>query len=59
MMTVQAIYAYQSTDIDDICFDEGDIINDCQYVDDGWLFGRHSVTGHLGLVPSNYVQILN
>lgn len=51
MMTVQAIYAYQSTDIDDICFDEGDIINDCQYVDDGWLFGRHSVTGHLGLVP--------
>ena len=51
-----ALYDYTANDDDEISFREGDIIIDTIPIDEGWMEGRHSVTGEYGMLPSNYVQ---
>ena len=57
-MKVRALYSYVASESDEISFDEGDTIIECEQIDAGWMLGRHSITGKQGLLPSNYVEIV-
>lgn len=57
-MKVRAIYAYTGLEADELSFEEDDIIIDCETIDDGWMKGRLEKNGQIGLLPSNYVEIL-
>jgi hypothetical protein len=58
-MKARAIYSYEAAAEDEISFNEGDTLVDCEQVDEGWMIGRNPATGEQGLLPSNYVEILN
>ncbi|KAL7670986.1 hypothetical protein ACOME3_005901 [Neoechinorhynchus agilis] len=53
--TVQAAYSYEACENDELSFKQGDIILDCEYVDQGWMIGTHAKTKLCGMLPSNYV----
>ncbi len=57
-MKVRALYSYTAADEDEISFDEGDILIQCEEVD-GWMLGQNEKTGKQGLLPSNYVEIIH
>lgn len=57
-MKVRALYSYTAAESDEISFSEGDILDQCEHIDAGWMFGRNPQTNHQGLLPSNYVEIL-
>ena len=52
----QAMYDYDAQDDDEIGFIEGDIIINCQAIDEGWMFGTCRRTGQRGMLPANYVE---
>jgi hypothetical protein len=56
---VRALYSYAAAEEDEISFNEGDTLVECEQIDDGWMLGRNPQTGRQGLLPSNYVEILN
>ncbi|KAJ1370107.1 hypothetical protein KIN20_031760 [Parelaphostrongylus tenuis] len=53
---VKAIYDYTAADKDEVSFLEGDIIVNCEKVDDGWMTGTVQRTLEWGMLPANYVQ---
>ncbi|PAV65347.1 hypothetical protein WR25_08633 [Diploscapter pachys] len=53
---VKAIYDYNAQDKDEISFLEGDIIVNCEKVDEGWMTGTVQRTLQWGMLPANYVQ---
>ena len=55
-MKTRAIYSYEAAADDELAFEEGDVIVDCEVVDDGWMKGLHEKSGKIGLFPSNYVE---
>ncbi|VDK89275.1 unnamed protein product [Litomosoides sigmodontis] len=54
--TVKALYDYTAADKDEVTFVEGDIIVNCQKVDEGWLTGTVQRTLQWGMLPANYVE---
>ena len=42
-----------------VTFVEGDIIINCQSVDEGWMTGTVKRTNHWGMLPANYVERVN
>lgn len=58
-MTVRALYEYAAAEADELSFGEGDTLVNCEQVDDGWMMGTNPKTGASGLLPSNYVEIIN
>ncbi|CAF0804890.1 unnamed protein product [Rotaria sordida] len=58
-MKVRALYSYTAAESDEISFDEGDILVQCEQVDAGWMLGQNPKTGQQGLLPSNYVEIID
>ncbi|CAK5092048.1 unnamed protein product [Meloidogyne enterolobii] len=57
--TVKALYDYTAADKDEVSFKEGDVIVNCQKVDDGWLTGTVQKTLLWGMLPANYVEKIN
>ncbi|VBB30462.1 unnamed protein product [Acanthocheilonema viteae] len=53
---VKALYDYTAADKDEVTFVEGDIIVNCQKVDEGWLTGTVQRTLQWGMLPANYVE---
>ncbi|CAJ0598809.1 unnamed protein product [Cylicocyclus nassatus] len=53
---VKAIYDYTAADKDEVSFMEGDVIVNCEKVDDGWMTGTVQRTLQWGMLPANYVQ---
>ncbi|CAB3402941.1 unnamed protein product [Caenorhabditis bovis] len=53
---VKAIYDYTAADKDEVTFLEGDIIVNCEKIDDGWMTGTVQRTLQWGMLPANYVQ---
>ncbi|VDM58211.1 unnamed protein product [Angiostrongylus costaricensis] len=53
---VKAMYDYTAADKDEVSFLEGDIIVNCEKVDDGWMTGTVQRTLEWGMLPANYVQ---
>lgn len=54
--TYQAMYDYEAQDDDEVGFIDGDLILDCQAIDEGWMFGTVRRTGQRGMLPANYVE---
>lgn len=58
----RAIWAYNSTDQDEISFNEGDLLELIEEVSEGWWKGCVVQTdgrkGQEGMFPSNYVEVL-
>jgi hypothetical protein len=53
----RAMYDYDAQDDDEVSFVEGDIITNCQVVDDGWVIGVVKRTQQKGMIPSNYIEL--
>ncbi|KHJ43034.1 SH3 domain protein [Trichuris suis] len=53
---VRALYDYTAADSDEVTFKEGDLIVNCQAVDQGWMTGTVQRTGKWGMLPANYVE---
>lgn len=51
-----ALYDYEAQDEDEVGFNEGDQIVDCESVDEGWMIATVVRTNERGMLPSNYVQ---
>ncbi|XP_077966510.1 uncharacterized protein LOC120341950 isoform X3 [Styela clava] len=54
----QAMYDYAAQDDDEVTFMDGDVIINAQKIDDGWMFGTVERTGQTGMLPSNYVSVV-
>lgn len=54
----KAMYDYEAQDDDEVSFSEGDTVINAQRIDDGWMFGTVERTGQTGMLPSNYVDIV-
>lgn len=52
----RAIYDYTAQDVDEVSFIDGDLVINCQPIDDGWMTGTVQRTGKTGMLPSNYVE---
>jgi hypothetical protein len=52
----KALYDYDAQDDDEVSFQEGDLITNCQVIDDGWVIGVVKSTGRKGMIPSNYIE---
>jgi LIM and SH3 domain protein 1 len=53
----RAMYDYDAQDDDEVSFSEGDIIINCQAVDEGWVIGTVKRNGQKGMIPSNYIEM--
>jgi hypothetical protein len=51
------VYAYDATADDEITINVGDVLDEVEEGDEGWLKARNVTTGQKGLIPSNYVEI--
>ncbi|XP_061178120.1 nebulette-like isoform X3 [Saccostrea echinata] len=58
-MVCKALYDYTSADVDEVSFQEDDLIIQCQPIDEGWMEGTVKRTGQRGMLPSNYVEPVN
>ncbi|XP_041371779.1 LIM and SH3 domain protein F42H10.3-like isoform X3 [Gigantopelta aegis] len=58
-MVCKAMYDYVAGDDDEVGFLDGDIIVQCEPVDQGWMTGIVERTGQHGMLPSNYVERIN
>jgi len=56
---VKALYDYEAKDTDEVSFQEGDVIVNCQMVDEGWMTGTVQRTLFWGMLPANYVERIN
>jgi len=54
----KAIYEYTAADDDEIGFEEGDLIINCEPIDEGWMSGMHKKSGQVGMLPANYVELV-
>uniref|UniRef100_A0A914WIK1 LIM and SH3 domain protein F42H10.3 n=1 Tax=Plectus sambesii TaxID=2011161 RepID=A0A914WIK1_9BILA len=54
--TVRALYDYSAADTDEVSFAEGDVIVNCQAVDEGWMTGTVTRTKQWGMLPANYIE---
>jgi hypothetical protein len=52
----RALYDYDAQDDDEVSFQEGDVITNCQIIDDGWVIGVVRSSGNKGMIPSNYIE---
>jgi hypothetical protein len=54
-----AMYPYSAQEDDELSFTEGDYLDECQFIGEGWMFGFNRRTGESGMLPANYVESLN
>lgn len=52
----KALYDYDAQDEDEVSFQEGDLISNCQVIDEGWVIGVVQSTNCKGMIPSNYIE---
>eukprot|EP01137_Pigoraptor_chileana_P009230 Opistho-2@57171 len=53
-----ANYSYDKADPDEVSFVEGDVIINGEIIDEGWMRGTVERTGESGMLPSNYVALV-
>jgi len=53
-----AMYDYDAQDDDEVSFLENDHIILYEMIDDGWMYGIVQRTGHKGMIPANYVELI-
>ena len=50
-------FTFHSAADDELGFKVGDIIDEIEFIDEGWCKGQ--CQGYIGLFPANYVEMLN
>lgn len=55
----RAMYDYDAQDDDEVSFIDGDYIINVRSIDGGWMTGEVQRTGQVGMLPANYVQLVN
>ncbi|XP_057665464.1 LIM and SH3 domain protein Lasp [Diorhabda carinulata] len=55
----RAMYDYEAQDVDEVSFQDGDLIINVRSIDSGWMTGEVQRTGQVGMLPANYVQMVN
>ncbi|XP_076324480.1 LIM and SH3 domain protein Lasp isoform X4 [Tachypleus tridentatus] len=55
----RAMYDYTASDVDEVTFMDGDLIINCTPIDEGWMTGTVQRTGQTGMLPANYVELVN
>lgn len=55
----RAMYDYAASDVDEVTFMDGDLIINCTPIDEGWMTGTVQRTGQTGMLPANYVELVN
>lgn len=55
----RAMYDYEAQDDDEVSFLDGDFIINVRSIDGGWMTGEVQRTGQIGMLPANYVQVVN
>ncbi|KAL1501058.1 hypothetical protein ABEB36_006457 [Hypothenemus hampei] len=55
----RAMYDYEAQDVDEVSFQDGDLIINVSSIDRGWMTGEVQRTGQVGMLPANYVQLAN
>ncbi|CAH1169952.1 unnamed protein product [Phaedon cochleariae] len=53
----KAMYDYEAQDVDEVSFQDGDLIVNVRSIDGGWMTGEVQRTGQVGMLPANYVQL--
>jgi len=53
-----AMYDYDAQDDDEVSFLENDHIVLYEMIDEGWMYGAVQRTGHRGMIPANYVELV-
>lgn len=53
------MYPYAAQEEDELTFSEGDYLDECQFIGEGWLYGYNRRTGESGMLPANYVESIN
>jgi len=53
-----AMYDYDAQDDDEVSFLENDHILLYEMIDEGWMYGVVQRTGHKGMIPANYVELV-
>lgn len=53
------MYDYDAQDDDEVSFLDGDYIINVKSIDGGWMTGEVQRTGQVGMLPANYVQMVN
>jgi len=53
-----AMYDYDAQDDDEASFLENDRIILYEMIDEGWMYGVVQRTGHKGMIPANYVELI-
>jgi hypothetical protein len=53
------MYDYDAQDSDEVSFRDGDLIVNCTPIDEGWMTGHVQRTGQTGMLPANYVALVN
>ncbi|TRY53841.1 hypothetical protein DNTS_002797 [Danionella cerebrum] len=56
LTTYRALYDYTAQDYDEVSFRDGDIIQNVQPIDEGWMYGTVQRTGRSGMLPANYIE---
>ncbi|XP_078519878.1 nebulette isoform X6 [Lissotriton helveticus] len=59
LRTYRAMYDYSAQDEDEVSFRDGDYIINVQPIDDGWMYGTVQRTGKAGMLPANYIELVN
>ncbi|XP_053318825.1 drebrin-like protein [Spea bombifrons] len=56
-LCARALYDYEAADDTEISFDPDDLITHIDMIDEGWWRG-YGPSGHYGMFPANYVELL-
>merc|ERR1712066_909341 len=57
--TFVAMFGYDPQEEDELRLLEGDMVDECQFIGEGWLYGYNRRTGEAGMLPANYVESTN
>lgn len=57
--TFVAMFSYDPQEDDELRLLEGDMVDECQFIGEGWLYGYNRRTGDAGMLPANYVESTN
>merc|ERR1712226_829258 len=57
--TFLAMFPYHAQEDDELSFNEGDYLDECQFIGEGWMFGFNRTSGESGMLPANYVESVN
>ncbi len=58
-MKVRALYSYTAAESDETSFTGDDTLVECAYIDADWMLGQNPKRVQKGLLPSNYVEIID